>query len=68
MAASSGADVHQFASRCLPGLFDAVAGGFADWTQFDAEAERLSIEVCWLSRKGLAALIEGSTCDTSKQR
>jgi hypothetical protein len=51
MAAESGADVHHGASRRLPGLFDAAAGGLADWTEFDAEAERLSIEVCWLSRE-----------------
>ena len=61
IAAASGADVHHGASRCLPGLFDVAAGGLADWTEFDAEAERLSFEVYWLSREGLAALIEGST-------
>jgi hypothetical protein len=42
-------------------LFDAAAGGLADWSEFDAEAERLSIEVGVLSREGLRALIEGST-------
>jgi hypothetical protein len=45
MAAESGADVHHGAPRCLPGLFEAAATGLADWTEFDAEAERLSIEV-----------------------
>ena len=38
-------DVHHRAPRCLLGLFDAAA-------------ERLSIKVHGLSRKGLAALIE----------
>jgi hypothetical protein len=61
MAAESGADVHHSAPRCLLGLFDAAAGGFADWSEFDAEAERWGIEVRRLSREGLAALIESST-------
>jgi hypothetical protein len=43
------------------GLFDVAAAGFADWSEFDAEAERFSIEVCGLSRQDLRALIEGST-------
>ena len=61
MAAESGADVHHGAPRCLLGLFDAAAGGLADWSEFDAEAERWGIEVRGLSREGLAALIESST-------
>jgi hypothetical protein len=60
MAAEAGAYVHHSAPRWLLGLFDA-AGGFADCSEFDAEAERLSIEVRGLSREDLAALIEGST-------
>jgi len=36
---------------------------FADCSEFDAEAERLSIEVRGLSREDLAALIEGSTLE-----
>jgi hypothetical protein len=47
IAAESGTGVHHGASRCLPGLFD-------------AEAERLSIEVRGFSRKELTALIESS--------
>jgi hypothetical protein len=31
MAAETGADVHHGAPRCLLGLFDAAAGGLADW-------------------------------------
>jgi hypothetical protein len=61
MAAESGADVHHSAPRCLFGLFDAAATGIAEWSEFDAEAERLSIEVRGLSREDLRALIEGST-------
>jgi hypothetical protein len=61
MAAESGADVHHGAPRCLLGLFDAAATGLADWSEFDAEASRLSIEVRGLSREDLRALIEGST-------
>jgi hypothetical protein len=49
MAAESGAGFHHGAPRCLLGLFDAAAGGLADWSEFDAEAERLSIEVRGLS-------------------
>ena len=60
-AAESGADIHHGAPRCLLGIFDAEAGGLADWSEFDGEAERLSIEVCGLSREDLSALIEGST-------
>jgi hypothetical protein len=61
MAAEARADVHHGAPRRLFGLFDAAATGLVDWTEFDAEAERLSFEACWLSREGLAALIAGST-------
>jgi hypothetical protein len=61
MAAESGTDVHHGAPRCLLGLCDAAAGGLANWSAFDAEAERLSMEVRGLSRKDLSALIEGFT-------
>ena len=60
MAAESGADVHHGGPRCLLRLFDAAARGLADWAEFDAEAERHSIEIRGLSREGLAALIESS--------
>jgi hypothetical protein len=50
MAAEARADVHHSAPRCLLGLFDA-AGGLADWSEFDAEAERWGIEVRGLSRQ-----------------
>jgi hypothetical protein len=60
MAAESGADVHHGAQRCLLRLFDAAAAGLADWSEFDAEAKRLSIEVRGFSREGLRALIESS--------
>jgi hypothetical protein len=56
MATESGADVHYRAPRCLLGLFDAVATGLADWSEFDAEVERWGIEVCGLSREDLRAL------------
>jgi hypothetical protein len=65
MAAESGVDFHHFAPRCLLRLFDVAAGGLADWSELDAEAERLSIEVRGLSREDLRALIESSTCDKS---
>jgi hypothetical protein len=61
MVAESRADVHHSAPRCLLGLFDAMIAGLAEWSEFDEEAERLSIEVCGLSRQGLTALIESST-------
>jgi hypothetical protein len=61
MAAESGADVHHGAPRCLLGLFDAAAGDLADWSEFDAEAERWGIEVRGISREDLRALIESST-------
>ena len=57
MAAECRADVHHGAPRCLPGLFDAAAGGLADWTEFDAEAERWGLEGRGLSREDLRALI-----------
>jgi hypothetical protein len=63
MAVECGADVHHFASRCLFGLFDAAATGLADWSVFDAEAAGWGIEVRGLSRQGLTALIEGTTCE-----
>ena len=49
------------APRCLHGVFDAAATVLADWSQVDAEAARLSIEIRGLSREDLSALIEGST-------
>src|SRR5829696_9121727 len=45
MASESGADVHHSVPRCLLRLVDAVARDFAEWSEFDAEAERLSIKV-----------------------
>jgi hypothetical protein len=42
-------------------LFDAAAGDLADWSEFDAEAERWDIDVRGQSREELTALIEGST-------
>jgi hypothetical protein len=61
MAAESETDVHHGTPRCLLELFDAAGGDVADWSEFDAEAERLGIEVRGLSREELRALIEGST-------
>src|SRR5215208_346335 len=61
MAAESGADVHHGAPRCLLRHFDAPAGDLAEWSEFDAEAERLSFEVRGLSREYMTVLIEGST-------
>src|SRR5215204_3693933 len=63
MAALARDDVHDGAPRCLLGLFDTASGGLADWSEFDGEAERLSIEVRGLSHEGLAALIESSTLE-----
>jgi hypothetical protein len=60
-AAEAGVYVHDRAPRCLLGLFDAAAGGLADWSEFDAEAERLSIEIRGISREDLRALIKSST-------
>jgi hypothetical protein len=61
MASEARADVHHNAPRWLLGLFDAAAGGFADWSEFDVEAERWGIDVRGLWCEGLRALIEGST-------
>ena len=61
MAAESGADIHHRVPRCLLGLVDAAAGGLAEWSEFDAEAERLSIEVWGLSREELTTLIKSAT-------
>src|SRR5215207_9055343 len=63
MVAESGADIHHSGPRWLLGLLDAAAEGLVDWSAFDAEAERLSIEVRGLSREGIAALIESSTLE-----
>jgi hypothetical protein len=63
MAAESRAAVHHDAPRWLLGRFDAVAGDLTEWSEFDAEGERLSIEVRGLSREVLGALIESSTCE-----
>jgi hypothetical protein len=59
MAAEARVEVHHSAPRCLLGLFDA-ATGLADWSEFGAEAERLSIEVRGLSREDVRALIQSS--------
>jgi hypothetical protein len=40
MATEARADVHHRAPSCLLGLFDVAAESFADWSEFDAEAER----------------------------
>ncbi len=63
MTIEAGANDHHGAPRCLLGLFDAAATGLADWSEFDAEAERWGIEVRGLSREDLRALIESSTCE-----
>jgi hypothetical protein len=63
MAAETGADVHHGAPRCLIGLFDAAATGLAEWSEFNAEAERLNIEVRELSRDDMTVLIGGSTLE-----
>jgi hypothetical protein len=57
MAAEGETAVHHRAPRCLLGLFDAAATGLGDWSEFDAEAERLSIEVRGLPLEDLSALI-----------
>ena len=61
MAAEARADVHHSAPRCLLGLFDSAATGLADWSEFDAEAERWGVEVRGLWLEDLRALIESST-------
>ena len=61
MVAEDRVDVRHRAPRCLLRLFEAAAECLADWSEFDVEAERLSIEVRGLSREDLRALIEGST-------
>jgi hypothetical protein len=63
MAAEARTDVHHGAPHCLLGLFEAAATGLADWSEFDAEADRLSIEPRGLSREDLRALIESSTLE-----
>ena len=61
MAAEVRVDVHHGAPRCLLRLFDAAAGDLADWSEFDAEAERWGMEIRGLSCEELTALIGGST-------
>ena len=63
MAAEAGVDVHHFSPRCLVELFDAASGSLADCSEFDAEADRLSIEVRGLSREDVSRLIESSTLE-----
>ncbi len=63
MAPEGETDVHHSAPRCLLGLFDAAVGGLADWSEFDEEAERWGVEVRWLSREDLTALIKSSTLE-----
>jgi hypothetical protein len=53
--------VHHDAPLCLLSLFDATAEGLCAWSEYDAEAARLSIEDRGLSREDLSALIAGST-------
>jgi hypothetical protein len=61
IAPEARADVHHRAPSCLLRLFDAAAEGFAEWSEFDAGAERLGVEASGPSREDLSALIEGST-------
>src|SRR5829696_4615114 len=61
MAAESGAEVRHGAPRCLLGLFDAVARGLADCSEFDEEPDRWGIDVGGLSREDVRALIEDAT-------
>jgi hypothetical protein len=63
MAAEAMVDVHHGAPRCLIRLLDAAATGLADWSEFDEEAARWSIEVRGLPREDLSALIAGSTLE-----
>ena len=51
--------------RRLMQHFDAAAAGLADWSEVDAEAERLSIEVRGRAREDLTMLIEGSAFEIS---
>ena len=61
MAAEARAAVHHDAPRWSLRLFDATAGDFAEWSEFDAEVEHLSIEVRGLSCEDMTVLIESST-------
>jgi hypothetical protein len=63
MAAESGADIHHSGPRWLLGLFDTAAEGLADWSEFDAEAERWGVEVRGLSREDLTVRVESSTLE-----
>jgi hypothetical protein len=47
-------------------VYTTAAAGLADWSEFDAEAERLSTEVSGISREDLTMVIEGSTFEISK--
>jgi hypothetical protein len=60
MAAEARADVHYSAALPAWALFDAAAAVLADWSEFDAEAERWGIEVRGLSRQSLTALTKSS--------
>jgi hypothetical protein len=51
--------------RRLMQHIDAAAGGLVYWSEFDTEAERLSIEVRGLSHEDLRVLIAGSTREIS---
>jgi hypothetical protein len=51
MAAEVRVEVHHRAPRCLLGLFDAAAADLVDWSEFDAEAGRWSVEIRGLSRE-----------------
>lgn len=55
-------EVHHRAPRCLLRLFDLAAEGLADWSEFDAEAERWGVDTRIL-REDLAAMVEGYTCE-----
>ena len=65
MAAEARAAVHHDAPRWSLRLFDATAGDFAEWSEFDAEVEHLSIEVRGLSCEDMTVLIESSTLEIS---
>ena len=64
IAAEARTGVHHDAPLCLLSLFDAMAEGLCAWSEYDAEAARLSIEDRGLSREDLTMVIEGSTFDT----